>query len=96
MRHLTPEQVAQLNERYGYFQYADSQGDVSQAFANDAIEAYERIRLAAPELLEALIMAEAKLCVAEYHLDRGADDSIVFEAEILNARAAIAKARGDL
>jgi hypothetical protein len=50
---------------------------------------------AAHELLDALIDAEAKLCVAEYHLDRGEDDSIMFETEILNARAAIAKARGE-
>ena len=61
----------------------------------DEADANANLIAAAPELLEALIDAEAKLCVAEYHLDRGEDDSIMFETEILNARAAIAKARGD-
>lgn len=45
------------------------------------------------QLLEALEAAEKKLCIAEYHLDRGEDDSVVFESEILLARAAIAAAR---
>lgn len=45
------------------------------------------------QLLEALEAAEKKLCIAEYHLDKGEDDSVVFESEILLARAAIAAAR---
>lgn len=45
------------------------------------------------QLLEALEAAEKKLCIAEYHLDKGEDDSVVFEYEILLARAAIAAAR---
>ena len=61
----------------------------------DEVTANARLIAAAPDLLEALIQAEERLCVAEYHLDRGEDDSIRFESEILDARAAIAKARGD-
>ena len=49
---------------------------------------------AAPDLLEALEMAEAMLCRLEPIIDRGEDDSISVESEILFARAAISKARG--
>lgn len=48
---------------------------------------------AAPDLLEALEMAEAMLCRLEPIIDRGEDDSISVESEILFARAAISKAR---
>lgn len=58
-------------------------------------EANARLTAAAPDLLEALIAAEKKLCIAEYHLDKGENDSVVFGSEILLARAAIAKARGE-
>ncbi|PWU30686.1 hypothetical protein DK254_00070 [Pseudomonas sp. RW407] len=57
-------------------------------------EANARLIAAAPDLLEALIDAEKKLCIAEHLLDLGEDDSIAFESEILYARAAIAKATG--
>lgn len=57
-------------------------------------EANARLIVSAPDLLEALIAAEKKLCIAEQLLDLGEDDSITFESEILNARAAIAKATG--
>jgi hypothetical protein len=89
MSYLTPEQVSQLNERYGYFQYADSQGDVSQAFANDAIEAYERIRLNAPQLLEALEALVASLS------DQDDEGMIEHTEQIMAARAAIANAIGE-
>lgn len=52
---LSDEQVQQLNERHGWFKHGDAQSNVSRAFANDAVEAHERIRAAAPELLEALV-----------------------------------------
>jgi len=54
----------------------------------------DQIKRHAVELLEALEIAEAKLCIAEQHLDLGEDDSISFEHAILTARAAIAKAKG--
>ena len=52
---LSNEQVQALNEKHGWFKHGDAQSDVSRAFANDAVAAYERVRSAAPELLEALI-----------------------------------------
>ena len=39
-KYLNKEQVYKLNEQHGYFQYSDAQGDVSRAFANDAVAAY--------------------------------------------------------
>lgn len=51
---LSDEQVKTLNERHGWFKHGDAQSDVSRAFANDAVEAHERVRAAAPEMLEAL------------------------------------------
>ncbi len=52
--YLTREQVLLLNEKHGYFQYADAQGDVSRAFAQDAVAMHEQMRQAAPRLLAAL------------------------------------------
>lgn len=52
--YLTPDQVTQLNEKHGYFQFADAQGNVSQDFAQDAIAMHEQIRSAAQDLLKAL------------------------------------------
>jgi hypothetical protein len=46
-------------------------------------------------LLEALEAAEAKLCMAEHMLDLRDDDSPSFETEILIARAAITRAKGE-
>lgn len=51
---LSDDQVKTLNERHGWFKHGDAQSDVSRAFANDAVEAHERVRAAAPEMLEAL------------------------------------------
>ena len=82
--YLTPEQVLQLNEKHGWFQYADAQGDVSKAFAQDAIEMHERMRAAAPELLAAL-----------QSLYNSVDSSVELTPEVMRAaRAAIAKATG--
>lgn len=58
---ISEEQVQQLNEKHGWFELRDTQSDVSNAFANEAIERYERIRAAAPELLTDLIEAAATL-----------------------------------
>ena len=52
---ISKSQVAEMNEVHGWFQYADAQSDVSNTFANEAIQRYEKIRDAAPLLLEALI-----------------------------------------
>lgn len=57
-------------------------------------QANAKLIAAAPDLLEALEMAEAMLCRLEPIIDRGEDDSISVESEILFARAAISKARG--
>ncbi|MOA42936.1 hypothetical protein D3C78_1650350 [compost metagenome] len=56
------------------------------------MEANAKLVAASPSMLYALRLAEAKLLEAEYHLDKGQDDSICFECEILTVRAAIAKA----
>ena len=32
---LTKDQIADLNEKHGYFDYADAQGDVTLAFVRD-------------------------------------------------------------
>ena len=56
----------------------------------------DQIKRHAVELLEALEIAEERLLVAEHHLDLGEDDSINFEHAILTARAAIAKAKGQI
>lgn len=59
--YLTPEQVHQLNEKHGWFQFGDAQSDVSKAFAQNAIAMHERMRAAAPQLLAALIEARASV-----------------------------------
>ncbi|PWB21355.1 hypothetical protein [Comamonas sp. JNW] len=41
--HLGKPQVQQLNEKHGYFQYGDAQGNVSAAFANEAVAEYLRV-----------------------------------------------------
>lgn len=83
---LTAEQVYQLNEKHGWFQYGDAQSDVSQAFAQDAIEMHERMRAAAPEMLAALIWA------LEVIQEEVADGSHIPVAQAV--AAAIAKAAG--
>ena len=52
--YLSEGQVHALNEKHGWFEFRDAQGDVSRDFAQDAIALHENIRAAAPELLEAL------------------------------------------
>lgn len=84
--YLTPEQVNQLNEKHGWFQFGDAQSDVSRAFAHDAIEMYERMRAAAPDMLAALVWA---LEVIEEEVADGTHTSVAHAA-----RAAIAKATG--
>jgi hypothetical protein len=86
--HLTAEQVSSLNEKHGWFQYSDAQGHVSRAFAQDAIEMHERIRAAAPELLEALQSLAHSLDETDLIHD---DQRKAYAA----ARAAIAKATGE-
>jgi hypothetical protein len=56
---LSNEQVQDLNQRFGYFEFADAQGDVSRSFAQASIETYERVRSAAGELLDAAVLVEA-------------------------------------
>lgn len=106
-QYLTAEQVHQLNEKHGWFQYRDAQSDGSKAFAQDAIEMHERMRAAAPELLAAL---EAALFVIQDYLEYDHDGDpwkedarTMGEMDINDyerdgrlefARAAIAKATG--
>lgn len=52
--YLTKEQVNQLNEKHGWFEFGDAQSDVSMAFAQDAITMY----LAATEAAKATGTAE--------------------------------------
>ena len=75
-------------------QRADYSSKTGRYFDGQTTKANRQLIAAAPDLLEALIDAEKKLCIAEQLLDLGEDDSITFESEILNARAAIAKATG--
>ena len=76
--HLNPAQVYELNERHGYFKYADAQGDVSAAFANEAVAEYLRVNeeaqavmaecgLSPRELLEGYRDMYRELCeIAQY------------------------------
>lgn len=50
-KYISEGLVYKLNQKHGEFKYGDAQGDVSNAFANNAIEAYECLRSAAPDLL---------------------------------------------
>lgn len=78
------EIVQELNEKHGWFQYADARSDVSNAFANEAIERYERIRSAAPDLLHACEQAREWL-----------ESWASAEPYISVLDAAIAKAKGE-
>lgn len=60
--YLTKEQVCLLNEKHGYFQYRDAQGDVSRAFAQDAIAMHERMRAAAPTMYEYIASSASNGC----------------------------------
>ena len=48
--YLTTQQVRDLNEEHGYFEYGDAQGDVSRAFANNAVKEFLRINEEAQSL----------------------------------------------
>lgn len=69
MSHLTKNQVSELNEKYGWFQNADAQSDVSNAFANEAVSKYLQIRDNAPLLLDALISLMNAIELVEGHQD---------------------------
>lgn len=63
--YLSNEQVQQLNEKHGWFEFRDAQSEVSRAFAQDAIAMHEAMRAAAPDLLAALkeaVRLEIKGC----------------------------------
>lgn len=97
---LTPEQVFELNEKFGWFQYGDAQSDVSKAFAQAAIEKHERIRAAAPDLLlaaqEAMRLVELLEVLAGSHADIYKHE-LRGDAELFRSRIApaIEKAIGD-
>ena len=90
--YLTEKQVADLNEKHGWFQYGDAQSDVSNAFAQDAIEMHECMRSAAPDLLEALRdMLSGWKYIRESHGDLY---GVGWDRAQDKAEAAIAKATG--
>ncbi|WP_116791432.1 hypothetical protein [Achromobacter dolens] len=91
---ISRDLVHELNEKHGWFKYGDAQSDVSNAFANEAISRYERIRSAAPELLAAL---EAWQAVCDRIVDQydGVVAGVDFAALGRANRAAIAKAKGE-
>ncbi|MGE8446610.1 MAG: hypothetical protein ACN6O1_10365 [Comamonas sp.] len=104
--HLGKPQVQQLNEKYGYFKYRDAQGDVSAAFANEAVAEYLRVNeeaqavmaecgLSPRELQERCSVMEAALQHCEQMLMKYAIDRVDHEAiedEALEIiRAALAK-----
>ena len=86
----TPEMVSAAEEAHMPFGDMDIALRMAILSAPSAPKADDPVKV---QLLEALEAAEKKLCIAEYHLDKGEDDSVVFESEILLARAAIAAAR---
>jgi hypothetical protein len=83
-----------IAEPFGEFQYQDAQGDVRHEFANAVIARHERIRAAAPELLEALKDALAALAENVGMQDTYIDFDQVRAAKD-KASAAIAKATGE-
>ena len=68
--YLSAEQVFSLNDKHGWFHYGDAQGNVSQAFAQDAIEMHERMRASAPQMLaelrDALTVITTEVADGEY------------------------------
>lgn len=87
--YLTPEQVHELNEKHGWFEFQDAQSDVSRAFAQDAIAKHEAMRNAAPDMLAALVALAAAF---KAHLPEFADPE--YYDEYTQALDAIAKAKG--
>lgn len=90
---ISPDLVYELNEKHGWFQFGDAQSDVSNAFANEAIARYERIRSAAPELLDALEdMLSGWVYLREHH---GELSGVGWDRAQDKAEVAIAKAKGE-
>jgi hypothetical protein len=90
---LTKEVACAIADPFGEFRYADAQGDVRHVFANAVIEHHERVRAAAPELLEAL--KELVSSPLRYNSDRieiDCDSHAEAIERVRKARAAIAKA----
>jgi hypothetical protein len=89
---LTSSQVLNIAEKYGAFEFGDAQGDKRLAYAADVIVAHERVRDAAPVLLQALIDLETefrKIYPIYYYSDPWAHDrNLALKA----AQQAIAKA----
>ena len=53
--------VRALNDKHGYFQYADAQGDVSVVFANEAVELFLGLSVGAAEAYEATGLTPSQL-----------------------------------
>lgn len=98
---LTNQQVAELNEKYGWFTFGDAQSDVSRAFASDAIAKHEQIRNASQDLLAALICAlnAMESCnEGDYSTGTVIDpsfDKYAIDEACIAAMKAIAKATGE-
>lgn len=58
---LGKELVRTLNAKHGYFQYADAQGDVSVAFANEAVELFLGLSVEATKAYEATGLTPSQL-----------------------------------
>jgi hypothetical protein len=87
---LNREQIFAIAEPYGAFEFGDAQGHKRLEFAADVIAAHERLRDAAPDLLEALIL------MVRTH-DEPAESLLQEMKEqkwLDQARAAISKATG--
>lgn len=54
MSFLSKKEVSSLNKEHGYFEYADAQGDVSLAFANDAVDKFINMGVMASEVQDKL------------------------------------------
>ena len=88
--YLTKQQVQEMNERHGWFEFSDAQSDVSNDFANEAIERYERIRAAAPTMYAALENVKRNLEI------QGLDvPGLVGNIGYNEVCAALAKAKGE-
>lgn len=105
---LSADHINKLAEPFGAFEFGDAQGDKTRAFAQVVIDAHERVRQAAPDLMAALqgLLADIEGLIDEsegvagLHLNGDVADwgSLVeggrFErlSNLSAARAAIAKA----
>ncbi|QIL72282.1 hypothetical protein G7048_19140 [Diaphorobacter sp. HDW4B] len=89
--YLNKWQVYKLNEQHGYFQHADAQGDVSRAFANDAIDAYLQM---CAEASEVTTRTGLTLLELEEHRDELDRENKQLREALEQARAALA-AQGD-